>query len=728
VGIGKPDGGVRPIAIGEVIVKVATRILLCRHQKELAKLFSGLQYGIGTPGGAEYVFHSVADFVAASRPGDVVATLDATNAFNSPCRSRISKIVASLAPQFAGLFALEYAAPSSLFVARPGGEFDVILSESGTRQGSTGGALFFAVALMPALRNAHVAFRDKGVRIFAYLDDITITGPHQAVSDCAKMIEEDLKKLNISLNRKKCDWFDIHRCRGPPAGFSLCTDGIKLLGGLISLSREEKVKFVKGKMEKQKHFFRRLHLAPSHVATPILVASAVPRLGYYMRLFEAEVTLDAVKEFDDHINDIIFTKALEADPSDEIREIMHLSPKDGGCGVPIQQRLCELSHRASRRAYEHKRDHPTDTENTQRQLQKTAAEIVNGAIKAKLERNPDTARRLKECARKGTSGWITRPPASLKNERYCAALRRRTGAPGFFVPPHVSCQCCFSGPAQAWQEHVVSCARRTGPNVSSTHAEIKDAVKDALRDFGHMVETQEPRQFSLVRCPGCNTDCAEDAWRTHAANCQPVKDLGRNVNPHRSGPDVTSHPEIGAPNTIDVTTANSLCPSYAGTTWEKIVAARTKAKTDLYESRVKAAGHNFVVGVVSAHGHVAAPFAKFLKEQAQAAGVDPRPHLVNIANATVAATARTQVNAERQFRALFFPARNAQPAPATQTVDAPRPQAMPTQPSSNSTTAAAAGTSSLPPSAVHHHHVVDQLNHTNSLNVMENTVESGRAE
>lgn len=51
--LAKPQGGVRPIAIGECMYRVVARVLLFEHRKVLASLFASNQFAAATPAGCE---------------------------------------------------------------------------------------------------------------------------------------------------------------------------------------------------------------------------------------------------------------------------------------------------------------------------------------------------------------------------------------------------------------------------------------------------------------------------------------------------------------------------------------------------------------------------------------------------------------------------------------------------------------------------------------------------
>ena len=90
VAIPKPSGGVRPIAVGETMLKLAEIILLQRYEKTLLPLFAPIQYGVMIKAGCEQIVHELSELY---HEGCSILSIDLRNAFNSPPRDEIAKAV-----------------------------------------------------------------------------------------------------------------------------------------------------------------------------------------------------------------------------------------------------------------------------------------------------------------------------------------------------------------------------------------------------------------------------------------------------------------------------------------------------------------------------------------------------------------------------------------------------------------------------------------------------------
>ena len=197
VALGKPTKpgaapSVRPIAMGEALLKLAGRLALKLYDpapttdidggggrgktkaktgpNTLGEYFLkdpldpqlGLQFGVSVDGGVERAVHFIREAMLSEAelvPGDrtiapICLTIDARNAFNSPSRQSISDAL-QLDPVFAplrALFDVEYGAASFLI-----GPSSRIASQRGVRQGSVLGSAFFCAVMHPML----IACRNK---------------------------------------------------------------------------------------------------------------------------------------------------------------------------------------------------------------------------------------------------------------------------------------------------------------------------------------------------------------------------------------------------------------------------------------------------------------------------------------------------------------------------------------------------------------------------------------
>ena len=98
VALKKKDGGVRPIAVGEIWRRWASK-LAARYAQ--SKLNAPLQLGVGVPNGCEAIIHAAAKLVDefGDKPGKAIIKVDFSNAFNTISRQAFLNDIASLCPE-----------------------------------------------------------------------------------------------------------------------------------------------------------------------------------------------------------------------------------------------------------------------------------------------------------------------------------------------------------------------------------------------------------------------------------------------------------------------------------------------------------------------------------------------------------------------------------------------------------------------------------------------------
>ena len=173
----KPNGGVRPIAIGEVWFRLAG-ICAMEACPGASRMLAPLQLGVGVAGGAQCMGHAVAHALRTD-PSAVALKVDWENAFNTVHRSAVLRAVANRAPSLLPFAAWSYGQHSDLHVAGEQPDRPFLRSRSGVKQGDPCGMLFFALALQPVLEA--VAQQHPGVAIIAYADDVVLVGTPEGV-------------------------------------------------------------------------------------------------------------------------------------------------------------------------------------------------------------------------------------------------------------------------------------------------------------------------------------------------------------------------------------------------------------------------------------------------------------------------------------------------------------------------------------------------------------------
>lgn len=116
VAVPKPRGGVRPIAIGEVLRRLTGKCLMESVRGRAREHLFPAQVGVTVPAGAEAAVHAVRAWATRHRDAanKVLLKLDFTNAFNTVSRQQVLHHVRSQFPELARWVTWCYGAPSHL--------------------------------------------------------------------------------------------------------------------------------------------------------------------------------------------------------------------------------------------------------------------------------------------------------------------------------------------------------------------------------------------------------------------------------------------------------------------------------------------------------------------------------------------------------------------------------------------------------------------------------------
>ena len=144
--LAKPKGGLRPIAIGEILRRIAGKCLCAVVKEEAQTFFPPLQVGVACPAGADAAVHSCRDWVLqhADNNDKALLKLDFSNAFNTVNREYVLQEVRTKFPGLARFAHWCYSQESKLFFGS-----HTIASASGVQQGDPLGPLLFALAVQP---------------------------------------------------------------------------------------------------------------------------------------------------------------------------------------------------------------------------------------------------------------------------------------------------------------------------------------------------------------------------------------------------------------------------------------------------------------------------------------------------------------------------------------------------------------------------------------------------
>ena len=197
----KPDGGVRPVAVGETLRRMVGKALLATTaaRDEISRL-SPLQTGIGIRGAAEAVGMGCQSMVnhLGMQSGWVLLKVDLSNAFNSISRKAVLNGAIQYCPSTYNFLRFAYTCSAPLFT---GGK--MIWSREGTHQGCPLGPLGFALGIHPLIERLATT-PGLGWQTW-YLDDGLLLGDPQAIAAALNTLIQDMGELGLQLNLNKCE-------------------------------------------------------------------------------------------------------------------------------------------------------------------------------------------------------------------------------------------------------------------------------------------------------------------------------------------------------------------------------------------------------------------------------------------------------------------------------------------------------------------------------------------
>jgi hypothetical protein len=313
------------------------------------------------------------------------------------------------------------------------------------------------------LREAQRLFPE--VAIHAYLDDVTLSGRGRAVAGAVVFIREELEKVGLELNPKKCQYLLGAAELGDPLasfGFEKVEECIKALGAWVgdpvACARE-----VSRSTRKHLPFFdtvRACEEVPAHARLRMLLQAGVPRMGYTARVHPPEVTAEASTWFDQQVSSCLET-VMEVPPLSPCQyEQLQLPLALGGMGVVRYATTAPLAYEAS---------------TTGQRQQDLTASATEARLQRVLGESEETAARVLSCQGKGC--WLQAERMPDQCIRF--ACRWRLGFPEPI--PTLFCTCGLKLSAETVVSHSLSCPRLTHVR---PHDAVTQDIAELLRECG----------------------------------------------------------------------------------------------------------------------------------------------------------------------------------------------------------------------------------------------------
>lgn len=361
-GLDKDDGagGVRPIAIGDVLRRWVTKAICLEHNLQVAEELAPLQMAVGTSAACEKVYRIASTYIE-TRPDErrVLVTLDAKNAFNSLDRQAIFDALADRFPSLVPFFWQFYGEEAGLWFRLSSGEVLIIDSEEGVQQGDAAGPLLFCLGLHAALEKLFALIRehDPDALLEAFMDDVTGGVKEEFVGLFVALACQVFATYRLELRLDKCHAYSPAWDPFPPplttlpAGLQVHGDGLTLLGAplgrpafMAASLREAAARRPTEALLAVLIDFASFDLQAAFL---LLRFCALPCFAYWCRLLPRAVLLDAARDFDTSIQDTAVKMLGLPALTEPQRRQLCLPIREGGCGLTSWAAICDAAYAAS---------------------------------------------------------------------------------------------------------------------------------------------------------------------------------------------------------------------------------------------------------------------------------------------------------------------------------------------------------------------------------------------
>ena len=286
IALAKPDGGTRPIAIGDLIYRTCAKAILSENRK--TNHLSKRQFGVGSKGGVEPIVHITRMAVnhRLSQPDTHLTSLDVSNAINELDRTIMLDAVKKYAPELLKLAVWTYDSESALVIMDDNDTPHIIKSSQGVRQGDPLVPLLFSIAIRDLVDGLQSHLGPDAL-VLAYLDDIFILSldgtPLAKCLDYFPATRPDLR-----LNAQKCKTATIEQIKN---------EGFELLGsavGPVNYLRN----FLQGKIDATMRHSQHIRDLPKQHALLCLRLSLQNQLRHLLRMLPVEGLCDIWRQLD----------------------------------------------------------------------------------------------------------------------------------------------------------------------------------------------------------------------------------------------------------------------------------------------------------------------------------------------------------------------------------------------------------------------------------------------
>lgn len=233
----RPDK-IRPIAIGTVLRRLVTKILLPQAISDSRSYLAPFQFGNAVRSVIDFIVHETRRFLEErkSDPDMCILQVDMTNAFNRFSRQRLLNMLPKKAPSLARFLNMLYGQDVPKLIFPPPGVADMESLE-GAEQGDPAATLAYSLVHRAIATEIDSA---TDLPLHAWLcDDGNFGGRHEDIVKVVRILAEKGPELGLHINLSKCRLFwptdpgPSSTLRAALPEIPFCTDGIVVLGAPV---------------------------------------------------------------------------------------------------------------------------------------------------------------------------------------------------------------------------------------------------------------------------------------------------------------------------------------------------------------------------------------------------------------------------------------------------------------------------------------------------------------
>ena len=181
----KKDGGLRPIAVGNILRRLTSKCSMSSVAERAAKLLGPHQLGVGVQEGLEAIIHAARQAIQEGDEDFMFLQVDLKNAFNMADREAAFHVVEDVFPDLNEWVLTCYNCEAKLIFGKT-----IILSQVGFHQGDPLASFLFSLTLQPII--AKIQERVPGLKLNEwYLDDGSLGGKKEQLQEAVDIILQE---------------------------------------------------------------------------------------------------------------------------------------------------------------------------------------------------------------------------------------------------------------------------------------------------------------------------------------------------------------------------------------------------------------------------------------------------------------------------------------------------------------------------------------------------------